>query len=71
LFKSNSEGSAFNRVLDNTNRNAVGSVDFEKVEGLDGIIIANQVENVDELNDGSGKFVDKKIITKISHDDGK
>ena len=71
MFKSNSEGSAFNRILDNTNRNAIGNVDFEKVVGLDGIILANQVENIDELNDGLGKFVEKKIITKISHDDGK
>lgn len=42
-------------------------MDFEKVQGLDGIILANQVVNIDELND----YVKKRIITKISYDDGK
>jgi hypothetical protein len=67
LFKSNSDGTDFNRILDNTNRNVYGNVDFEKVQGLDGIILANQVLNVDELNE----YVKKQIITKISYDDGK
>ncbi|PKY15605.1 Oligoxyloglucan reducing end-specific cellobiohydrolase, partial [Rhizophagus irregularis] len=66
LFKSNSDGTDFNRILDNTNRNVFGNVDFEKVQGLDGIILANQVVNIDELND----YVKKRIITKISYDDG-
>ncbi|GBB91648.1 hypothetical protein RclHR1_01900013 [Rhizophagus clarus] len=66
LFKSNSDGTDFNRILDNTNRNFYGNVDFEKVQGLDGIILANQVVNVEELNEN----VEKQIITKISYDDG-
>ncbi|CAG8513439.1 13693_t:CDS:10 [Funneliformis mosseae] len=66
LFKSNSKGTAFDKILDNTNRNNRGNVDFEKVQGLDGIILANIVDNVNELGGGS-----KKIIkTLISYDDG-
>lgn len=42
-------------------------MDFEKVQGLDGIILANQVVNAEELNEN----VEKQIITKISYDDGK
>ena len=45
------------------NRNYFGNVDFEKVQGLDGIIIANQVENVKDIN--------KQVISLISHDDGR
>ncbi|RIA92294.1 hypothetical protein C1645_765456 [Glomus cerebriforme] len=66
LFKSNSNGTAFNKILDNTNRNIYGNVDFEKVQGLDGVILANQVENVEELNE----YIKKKVTTKISYDDG-
>ncbi|CAI2174094.1 5724_t:CDS:10 [Funneliformis geosporum] len=66
LFKSNSKGTAFDKILDNTNRNNRGNVDFEKVQGLDGIILANIVDNANELGGGS-----KKIIkTMISYDDG-
>ncbi len=67
LFKSNSKGTTFDKILDNTNRNSKGNVDFEKIQGLDGIILANQVSNTDELR-GSVK---KQIITMISYDDGK
>ena len=42
-------------------------MDFEKVHGLDGIILANQVENAEKVNE----YVKKQIITKISYDDGK
>jgi hypothetical protein len=69
LFKSDEKGRFYSLSLNSTNRNSYGIVDFEKVQGkgLEGIILVNQVENADKLI-GDTK---KKIITKISHDDGK
>ncbi|CAJ0872512.1 7336_t:CDS:10 [Entrophospora sp. SA101] len=66
LFKSNGDGELFSLSLDNTNRNSLGNVDFEKVQGIEGIILANQVENTNELGTGSKK----KIKTLISFNDG-
>ncbi|CAG8497035.1 17231_t:CDS:10, partial [Dentiscutata heterogama] len=66
LFKSESAGVNYSLILDDTNRNTVGNVDFEKVQGIvDGIILANVVNNTQKLN---GEM--KEIITKISFDDG-
>lgn len=44
----------------------MGNTDFEKVQGIEGIILANVVDNVDDLKKGKRK----EIITKISYDDG-
>ncbi|CAG8491270.1 16400_t:CDS:10 [Acaulospora colombiana] len=66
LFKSNGDGTFFSLSLENTNRNGYGNVDFEKVRGMDGIILANVVSNTLELKKG----VSKKIVTMISFDDG-
>ncbi|RHZ50479.1 hypothetical protein Glove_498g22 [Diversispora epigaea] len=65
LFKSNGNGTFFSLSLESTNRNSVGNVDFEKVQGMDGIILANIVSNIDEV-----KSKGKKVISEISFDDG-
>ncbi|CAO3618171.1 unnamed protein product [Cunninghamella echinulata] len=69
LYKSNDNGTFYHLSLDNTNGNAMGYVDFEKMQGVDGIILANQVVNADELI-GGGREVKKQVRTMISWDDG-
>ncbi|ORY36459.1 Oligoxyloglucan reducing end-specific cellobiohydrolase [Rhizoclosmatium globosum] len=51
LFKSNSNGTYYNRILENTNRNDRGIVDFEKMKGIPGVILANQ--SLISFDDGS------------------
>ncbi|RCI03384.1 vacuolar protein sorting/targeting protein PEP1, partial [Rhizopus stolonifer] len=67
LYKSNENGTFYHLSLDNTNGDGTGFVDFEKFQSVDGIILANQVWNADELV-GSG--TSKKVRTMISWDDG-
>jgi hypothetical protein len=69
LFTSNSNGTYFTRNLDNTNRILEGLVDFEQIQGIDGIVMANTVKNADEVK--SSKRAKKQLQTKISFDDGK
>jgi len=69
LFTSNSKGKNFVKNLDNTNRNADGLVDFEKVRGIQGIILSNQVDNAEDVK---ARRKDAKIIKSvISFDDGR
>lgn len=67
LFTSDSQGTNFVKSLEHTNRNAGGIVDFEKLESIDGIALANVVANPEEVN---GKSEEKKLKTKITFDDG-
>lgn len=62
LLKSNSEGSSFVVLERAVNRDNVGFVDFEKIEGLEGIIVINTVSDVE-----SGE---KHLKTKITFNDG-
>ncbi|KAJ3158678.1 vacuolar protein sorting/targeting protein PEP1 [Geranomyces michiganensis] len=64
LYKSNGEGNYFSHILSNTNREG-GSVDFERMQGVGGVIVANQV-----LNPAEAARKEKKIGTVISFDDG-
>ncbi|KAK9765410.1 vacuolar protein sorting/targeting protein PEP1 [Basidiobolus ranarum] len=67
LFVSNSNGTYYSRSLENTNRNNNGLVDFEKMQGIDGTILANQVINAES----SGRYNSKKKVrTMVSFDDG-
>ncbi|KAJ3090965.1 vacuolar protein sorting/targeting protein PEP1 [Quaeritorhiza haematococci] len=66
LFVSNANGTFYTRSLSNTNRNAQGQVDFEKMQGVDGIILANQVLNTAQLASGAKK----SIRSMMSFDDG-
>jgi hypothetical protein len=68
FFSSNSNGTYFNRNIEHTNRNSYGLVDFEKIYGIQGILLVNTVENYEEA-DKSG--VAKKVVSKISFDDGR
>jgi hypothetical protein len=69
LFTSNSNGTYFTRNIDHTNRNLFGHVDFEKVAGIQGIVLVNVVENWKEVEDST--IVEKKVISQISFDDGR
>ena len=67
LFVSNSNGTYFVESLKNTNRNDVGYVDFEDILGVEGIGIANVVENAEDV-DGRGQT--KRLGSVITFDDG-
>jgi hypothetical protein len=66
LFKSNSNGTYYSLSLDHVNRNGKGYVDFEKMMGLDGIAVMNVVSNPDEAMITR----QKKLVTRITHNDG-
>ncbi|KAG0226451.1 vacuolar protein sorting/targeting protein PEP1 [Actinomortierella wolfii] len=66
LFKSNSDGTYYSLQLENSNRNSQQLVDWEKIGGIEGVILANQVINTHSLaRDG-----EKHIQTLISFNDG-
>lgn len=66
LMVSNWNGTYYTIAVDNTNRNALGFVDFEKMQGIQGIALVNQVMNPKEAETGA----DKKVKTLITFDDG-
>ncbi|KAI1004973.1 Vacuolar protein sorting/targeting protein 10 [Podosphaera aphanis] len=68
FLTSNSNGTYFVRNLEYTNRNEWGFVDFERVTGIQGIIIVNTVENHEEVENLNRE---KQITSKISFDDGR
>lgn len=57
LFNSNSNGTEYTLSLKYTNRNSMGLVDFEQVQSLDGMLIANTVLNYDKVQSGHPKQV--------------
>ncbi|KAK1148412.1 vacuolar protein sorting/targeting protein PEP1 [Aspergillus melleus] len=67
LFTSNSEGTYFTRNIEHTNRDSGGTVDFEKIANIQGIVLVNVVKNPEEVESAS----DKKLASKISFDDGR
>lgn len=69
LFTSNSNGTYFTRNLAHTNRLPKGFVDFEQVQGIDGIVMANVIKNADAIM--SNPKAEKMLESKISFDDGK
>lgn len=69
LFTSNSNGTYFTRNIEHTNRNRGGNVDFEKIQGVQGIVLVNVVDNWEKVS--QSPQADKKIKTKISFDDGR
>ncbi|KAI9850164.1 MAG: vacuolar protein sorting/targeting protein PEP1, partial [Vezdaea acicularis] len=71
LFSSNSQGTFFTRLIEHTNRNRHGLVDFEKIRGIRGIVLVNVVDNWEKLDlDPSGR-IDKRLRSQISFDDGR
>lgn len=69
LFTSNSNGTYFTRNIEHTNRNYKGIVDFEKIAGIQGIVMVNVVDNFEDVK--QSPLAGKKIKSKISFDDGR
>lgn len=67
LLKSNSNGTSFVTLRDEVNRNKNGIVDFEKLQGLEGIILINTVENSKEVVERNEA---KQVRTQITYNDG-
>ncbi|KAJ1922351.1 vacuolar protein sorting/targeting protein PEP1 [Mycoemilia scoparia] len=71
LFRSNSNGTYYVPSLEHTHRDQNGLVDLERVNGLEGVIIANQVSNWDKLGWEHGGFLQHaQLKSRISFDDG-
>lgn len=68
FLSSNSNGTFFTRNIEHTNRNIRGLVDFEKVYGVQGIILVNVVDNWEDVEESNAE---KKVRSKISFDDGR
>ena len=69
LFTSNSNGTYFTRNIEHTNRNHKGIVDFEKIAGIQGIVLVNVVDNWEDVE--KSPLAQKNIKSKISFDDGR
>ncbi|KAG8530761.1 uncharacterized protein KY384_004118 [Bacidia gigantensis] len=69
MFTSNSNGTYFTQNIEHTNRNFKGSVDFEKVAGIQGVVLVNVVDNWEDIVDSP--LSEKKVKSKISFDDGR
>ncbi|KAH8676359.1 hypothetical protein BX600DRAFT_377333 [Xylariales sp. PMI_506] len=69
MFTSNSNGTYFTRNMEHTNRNMMGNVDFEKISGIQGIFLVNQVDNWEAVEKAGSAA--KKVKTKITFDDGR
>lgn len=66
IIKSNSNGTSYVLSVGEVNRNTPGYVDFEKMQGLEGVAIVNRVANPKDADDGNTK----KLKTYITHNDG-
>lgn len=69
FLSSNSNGTYFTRNIEHTNRNRNGLVDFEKMAGIQGIVLVNVVDNYKEVE--KSKDEKKKLKSQISFDDGR
>ncbi|KAH7923692.1 Oligoxyloglucan reducing end-specific cellobiohydrolase [Leucogyrophana mollusca] len=67
LFVSNSNGTFFVESLKDTNRNAMGFVDYENLYGVEGVGIANVVANAQDVE---RKKAPKQLKSMITFDDG-
>jgi hypothetical protein len=59
-------GLSYSQSLAATNRDGRGFVDFEKVQGIKGVALMNEIKNLEEVKKGMGK----QLVTKITNDDG-
>lgn len=66
LLKANYNGTLLTTALNYVNRNADAFVDFESIQTLEGLQLANVLMNPADVINGA----DKKLVTKISHNDG-
>lgn len=67
LIKSNSNGTSYALSISAVNRNDMGYIDFEKMQGLEGVAVVNVVGNVNEV---VKKQTTKQLKTMITHNDG-
>src|SRR6185436_14921647 len=67
ILKSNSNGTYFSLSLPYVKRDDRGYVDFDKMQGIQGIALANIIKNPDEVNLGA----EKQVASKITYNDGK
>lgn len=63
ILKSNSNGTSYVLSLSDVNRNSVGYVDYDRMEVIEGVLIANTVNNPESQDP-------KKLKTQISFNDG-
>ncbi|TAQ85300.1 hypothetical protein B7494_g6368 [Chlorociboria aeruginascens] len=68
FFSSNSNGTYFTRNVEHTNRRTNGLVDFEKIAGIQGIVLVNVVDNWEAVEKS---FTQKNVRSQISFDDGR
>ena len=66
LIKSNSNGTSYVLSINGVNRNSLGYVDFEKMQGLEGVALVNVVEDIEHAD----KTGTKNLKTMITHNDG-
>ncbi|KAJ1333461.1 Vacuolar protein sorting/targeting protein VPS10 [Microdochium nivale] len=64
ILKSNSNGTSYVLSASDVNCDDDFYVDFEKMLGIEGVVVVNTVENPDEDSE------QKRLQTKISHNDG-
>ncbi|CAG8482587.1 1616_t:CDS:10 [Racocetra persica] len=67
IMKSNYNGTYYTLSLKNVNRDDRGFVDFEKMQGIEGIALANVVSNTNEIIIGGSV---KKLQSRITFNDG-
>ncbi|EAL84891.1 vacuolar protein sorting/targeting protein PEP1 [Aspergillus fumigatus] len=68
IIKSNSNGTSYVLSLNAASRNEWGYVDFEKMQGLEGVAVVNIISNVDAVQKKGPAA--KKLKTMITHNDG-
>ena len=68
LLTSNSNGTFFTKNIEHTNRSPQGYVDFEKIQNIQGIMLANVVDNWEEVEKSRKS---KMVSSRISFDDGR
>ncbi|KAH3664367.1 hypothetical protein WICMUC_005752 [Wickerhamomyces mucosus] len=66
ILKSDADGISYVLSEKYVNRNSLGYVDFERVEGLEGIALINTVKNYEDAFKGSLK----QLVSKITFNDG-
>ncbi|KAK3372536.1 hypothetical protein B0H63DRAFT_513925 [Podospora didyma] len=69
IYTSNSNGTFFTETIEYTNRNGRGQVDFEKIAGVQGIFLVNQVKNGKDVE--KNPKTEKHVVTEITFDDGR
>ncbi|KAF8579723.1 Oligoxyloglucan reducing end-specific cellobiohydrolase [Ramaria rubella] len=67
LFVSNSNGTFFVESLQNTNRNVMGFVDYERIYGVEGVGLANIVDNAIDV---VGRNAPRMVKSLATFDDG-